>query len=104
MNAKVAGPVYEEWMSSTKNEEILTKACLAEMQKCEEHLKGFEKVKAIYLAKYVSELGTAFTPENDLLTPSMKLMRPKLKARYLSELMKMYTGLGMPPKEGENWL
>jgi len=103
MNPKVAGPVYAEWISSQKNREMLTKACLAEMQTCEKHLKGFEKVKAIHLEEYVSELGTAFTPENNLLTPSMKLMRPKLKAHYLDELKNMYSELGMAPQAGENW-
>jgi len=103
MNPKVAGPVYAKWVCSKKNREMLTKACLAEMEIYANELKGFEKVKAIYLEEYVSELGTAFTPENNLLTPSMKLMRPKLKARYLDEIKNMYTGLGMAPQAGENW-
>jgi len=104
LNPNVSGPVYAEWICSQKNREILTKACLAEMQTCSKHLKGFEKVKAIHLEEYVSELGTAFTPENNLLTPSMKLMRPKLKAHYMKEIKSMYSELGMAPKEGENWL
>jgi len=104
MNPKVAGPVYAKWISTLSNRKMLTKACLVEMQRCEKQLKGFEKVKAIHLEEYVSELGTAFTPENNLLTPSMKLMRPKLKAHYLDEIKNMYSELGMPPKEGENWL
>jgi len=103
MNPKVAGPVYTEWICSQENREMLTKACLAAMVTCEKDLKGFEKVKAIHLEEYVSELGTAFTPENNLLTPSMKLMRPKLKAHYLDELKNMYSELGMAPQAGENW-
>jgi len=103
LNPKAAGPIYSEWMKSSENRKRLTDACLAEVRKYEENLKGFEKVKAIYLERYISELGTAFTPENNLLTPSMKLMRPKLKTHYLSELKKMYTGLGMAPQDGENW-
>merc|ERR1719419_156833 len=104
LNPKAAGPIYAEWLSLSANRDILTRACLAEMRKYEENLKGFEKVKAIHLEKYVGELGTAFTPENNLLTPSMKLMRPKVKVYYLSELQNMYTGLGMPPQDGENWV
>jgi len=103
MNPEVAGPVYAKWICSEKNREMLTKACLAEMETYAHELKGFEKVKAIHLEEYVSELGTAFTPENNLLTPSMKLMRPKLKARYLDEIKNMYSGLGMAPEAGENW-
>jgi len=101
---KAAGPLYTEWMSTPSNREQLTKACFAELQKCDGDLKGFERVKAIYLESYVSELGSAFTPKNNLMTPSVKLQRPNLRAYYVVELKAMYTKLGMPPAEGETWL
>jgi len=91
-------------MSTPANEEQLTKACFAELQKYQGNLKGFERVKSVYLESYINELGTAFDSENNLMTPSMKMMRPKLRTYYAVKLKEMYTKLGMPPQEGENWL
>jgi len=103
LDAKAAGPIYTEWIKSEKNREMLTKACFAEMKAYEGCLKGFEKVRAIFLDSYMNERGESFTIENNLLTPSMKLMRPKLKVHYLNDLQNMYSGLGMAPQEDENW-
>lgn len=60
-----------------------------ELEKCgrSEGLKGFEIVKAVHLT------GTAFTVENNLMTPSYKLKRPQLKRAYQAELDKMYSSL-----------
>lgn len=46
--------------------------------------KGFEIVKKVALT------AEAFTPENELLTPSMKLKRPQIKRKYQKELDAMY--------------
>jgi len=91
-------------MSTPANQEQLTKACFAELEKYHGNLKGFERVRSVYLESYINELGTAFGVENNLLTPTMKLVRPKLRANYDVQLKEMYTKLGMPPKEDENWL
>eukprot|EP01090_Pellita_catalonica_P023128 TRINITY_DN9303_c0_g1_i1.p1 TRINITY_DN9303_c0_g1~~TRINITY_DN9303_c0_g1_i1.p1 ORF type:complete len:549 (+),score=78.51 TRINITY_DN9303_c0_g1_i1:199-1845(+) len=53
----------------------------------EGELRGFEKVKNVYLAS------EPFTPENELLTPTMKLRRPQLRERYKLQLEEMYANL-----------
>jgi long-chain acyl-CoA synthetase len=60
-----------------------------ELEKCgrSEGLKGFEIVKSVHLT------GTAFTDENNLMTPSFKLKRPQLKKAYQDQLDKMYSNL-----------
>ncbi|KHJ96103.1 AMP-binding enzyme [Oesophagostomum dentatum] len=50
-------------------------------------LFSFEQVKDIYLSPEM------FTVENDLLTPTLKSKRPKLKAHFASELARMYSKL-----------
>lgn len=50
-------------------------------------LRGFEMVKAIHLTP------EAFTIETGLLTPTMKLKRPQLKALYENALAALYAGL-----------
>lgn len=47
-------------------------------------LKGFEKVKAVYVE------GEPFSVENDLLTPTFKLRRPQLKERYKEQITALY--------------
>jgi len=91
-------------MRTPANRKRLTKACFAELQKCDGNLKGFERVKAIWVESYVNELGNAFGTENKLLTPSMKMIRTELKTYYNVHLKEMYVKLGMPLVEGENWL
>ena len=46
--------------------------------------KGFEVIKKCYLSK------EAFSIENDLLTPTMKLKRNEAKTKYIAEIRKMY--------------
>ncbi|KAK9816726.1 hypothetical protein WJX72_004272 [[Myrmecia] bisecta] len=50
-------------------------------------LKGFEMVKAVHLD---AEL---FSIEKELLTPTFKLKRPQLYARYKKDVHQMYAGL-----------
>lgn len=50
-------------------------------------LKGFENVKAIYLE---SEL---FSVENNLLTPTFKIKRQDVQAKYQKELASMYAAI-----------
>ena len=50
-------------------------------------LLGFEKAKDIYISK------EAFSMDNGLLTPTMKIKRHEAKIRYLAELKAMYAKL-----------
>ncbi|CAI7794087.1 unnamed protein product [Closterium sp. NIES-53] len=50
-------------------------------------MKGFEVVRGVALE------AEAFTTENDLMTPSFKLKRPKLKAKYQAAIDELYTTL-----------
>lgn len=52
------------------------------------NLKGFELVKGVELEHEL------FTTENDLMTPSFKLKRPKLKTKYQAAIDKLYETLG----------
>ncbi|KAI1713965.1 AMP-binding enzyme domain-containing protein [Ditylenchus destructor] len=49
-------------------------------------LLSFEQAKDVHLSP------DPFTIENDLLTPTLKSKRPKLKARYQTEIDDMYNG------------
>ena len=92
---------YAELIGKHYND--IKSAVQSEMSKAEISLKGFEKVKDIFLEHEIGELLTAFTPENNLLTPSMKLKRPQLIRKYVTQIKNLYTALGEPPKEGEHW-
>lgn len=50
-------------------------------------LKGFEFVRAVHLDD------EPWTPENNLLTPSLKVKRPQLKSKYEAELKQLYKDL-----------
>jgi len=104
LNVKEAGPIFAEWIEDEGNRLQVTAAIASELAKVDGNLKGFEKVKAVYVEATMNDLGIAFNQENGLLTPSMKLVRPKLKLYYLEHLKTMYAGLGMPSHEGESWI
>ena len=65
------------------------KAMLAELTATgkDSKLKGFEMIKGVHLE------ADQFTVENDMMTPSMKLKRPQLQARYQKEIDAMYAAL-----------
>eukprot|EP01114_Cavostelium_apophysatum_P003480 TRINITY_DN1338_c0_g2_i1.p1 TRINITY_DN1338_c0_g2~~TRINITY_DN1338_c0_g2_i1.p1 ORF type:complete len:663 (-),score=159.25 TRINITY_DN1338_c0_g2_i1:93-2081(-) len=54
-------------------------------------LQGFEMVRAIFVEF------SPFSVENDLLTPSFKAMRPKLKERYQTTIDALYESLPKQP-------
>jgi long-chain acyl-CoA synthetase len=62
------------------------KAMLAELFKTgkEEKLKGFEMIKGVTLE------AAQFSEKEDLMTPSLKLKRPQLQAKYQKEIDEMY--------------
>jgi long-chain acyl-CoA synthetase len=51
------------------------------------HLRGFEIVRAVHLVP------EPFTPDNGLLTPTLKWRRPALLLRFRSEMNAMYDQL-----------
>ena len=55
-----------------------------ELENNSEELKGFEKVKKFKLLK------EEFTPENGLLTPTLKMKRPKIYEKYAEMIKEMY--------------
>ncbi|GJQ08422.1 hypothetical protein GpartN1_g213.t1 [Galdieria partita] len=65
------------------------KTVLEDMKKVakSKSLKGYEVVKNIYLEP------EAFSVENDLMTPTMKLKRPALSKKYQKEVERMYEEL-----------
>ena len=52
-------------------------------------LKGFELIRAIWLTD------DTFTPENGLLTPTMKLIRHAAKNRFIKEIKELYSSLNL---------
>lgn len=50
-------------------------------------LHGFEQVRAIYVE------ATPFSVENDLMTPTFKLKRNKIRDRYEKEIAQLYAEL-----------
>jgi len=54
-------------------------------------LKGFELIKALRLES------SPFTVENDLLTPTFKLKRPKAKQYYIAQIDEMYAEINSAP-------
>lgn len=57
-------------------------------------LKGFELVYAVHVDRQ------PWTPENDLLTPTMKLKRANLTKKYKDEIARMYYGLNREKESG----
>lgn len=78
---------------------FLKDAITQEMRSKEGPLKGFEKVRDILLETDLDDLGQGFNVDNNCLTPSFKLRRPQLKARYKDGLIKTYKDNG---EEGED--
>ena len=88
-----------EWSKNSSSKIDLNKCTEEELNQDEELLKavekdifavakenklpGFEIPKAIYLAK-------EWTPESDLVTPTMKLKRPQLKKHYAEVIDNLY--------------
>lgn len=55
------------------------------------HFKKYEGIKDVIIeANDLNELGQGFTVDNDLMTPSFKLKRPQLKAKYVATLDALY--------------
>jgi len=73
------------------------------MQEQEKPLKTFEKVKDMLIESKIDATGAGFTEANECLTPTFKLRRPFLLARYMKDLKALYAKNEEPDKEGEKW-
>lgn len=90
--------VAARWATDHHEETSLDAVCRNELFKTEvlaeinrlgkdKGLKGFEQVRAIHLHP------EPFSVENNLLTPTMKMKRPQLRAFFQKELAEMYEEL-----------
>jgi len=103
-----ATPATPEWCAeytkvAKENLDDIKKATFESMKENTGKLKGFEKIRGIIIEVEVDNLLQGFSVANNCLTPSFKLKRPQLLARYKEQLKKLYTDLGEAPKDGENW-
>jgi long-chain acyl-CoA synthetase len=76
---------FEELCKNPKAADFVT-AELGKTQKAK-RLKGFEAVRGVILET------DAFTVDNDLMTPSMKLKRPQLQKKYQKQIDALYKKL-----------
>jgi len=79
----------------------LHQALLAESQNAK--LASFKIPRAIVVESELNALLQGWHPENDCLTPSFKLRRPQIQAKYLAAFKELYTGLGHAPQADEQW-
>jgi long-chain acyl-CoA synthetase len=83
-----ASSSFAEICQSAKVKEAIMKD-IVKLSK-ENGLQGFEAVKAIHLE------ASPFSVENDLMTPTFKLKRQKVRDRYEKEIETLYAGLVKP--------
>ncbi|GLI61184.1 hypothetical protein VaNZ11_003476 [Volvox africanus] len=86
--AKEAG-VAGEYDKGLLEDPRVTEYVLAELARVgkEDKLKGYEIVKAVHLDH------VQFSIDEDLITPSFKLRRPQLQAKYQAQIDAMYTAI-----------
>jgi len=109
-DAKGTTPATPEWnklyFEACKSEEVQKKikqVVFDDMKRYQGKLKGFEKIADITCEYEVDNILQGFNVGNNCLTPSFKLKRPQLKARYMEALKAMYTAMGDAPADGEEW-
>lgn len=71
-------------VQSQEGREKLLELLATELARCSETFKGFEKAKRFALA------AEDFTTENGFLTPTLKLRRDRVLARYEEEIQELY--------------
>merc|ERR1719193_2787638 len=103
-----AAPASDEYTKAfekicSENYELIKHAVFQDMKQNVGKLKGFEKIRDIHLEIQLDNMLQGFNIENNCLTPSFKLKRPQLLARYTSQLKELYTRNGEAPKQGEKW-
>jgi len=87
----------------TENYDLVKNWVFEDMKGNVGKLKGFEKIRDIHMEIRLDNLLQGFNIENNCLTPSFKLKRPQLLARYKDPLMELYAKNGQAPKQGEKW-
>jgi len=103
-----AAPASDEFNNDflkicTENYDEVKKWVFEDMKKNIGKLKGFEKIKDIHMEIELDNLLQGFNVVNNCLTPSFKLKRPQLLARYKEVIMELYTKNGQAPTPGEEW-
>lgn len=105
-----AMPATPDWLAAfakaVESEDVkkkITDLVMEDLKLNTGKLKGFEKIAAIHCEFNLDQLLQGFNVDNNCLTPSFKLKRPQLKARYMTELKALYTGLNLAPKDDEDW-
>ena len=80
----LTGLEYKELIKNEKVKELIKEEI---NKKCKEaNLHGFERPSEFCLTE------VAFTPENDILTPTFKLKRNEAKLYFIKEIKEMYKG------------
>lgn len=80
------GSTLEAWVQSD--------ALLAEVRRQLQEVQDAAKLKGFERPKGIKLLAEPFSVENGLLTPTFKLKRPQLKARYGGDIDMLYAGTG----------
>jgi len=75
----------------------------AVMKEQEHALKGFEKVTDILIESRIDAQLAGFTEANECLTPTFKIRRPFLLARYMTQLKALYAKHDEADKPDEKW-
>eukprot|EP00521_Asterionellopsis_glacialis_P007005 CAMPEP_0195281536 /NCGR_PEP_ID=MMETSP0707-20130614/807_1 /TAXON_ID=33640 /ORGANISM="Asterionellopsis glacialis, Strain CCMP134" /LENGTH=675 /DNA_ID=CAMNT_0040340435 /DNA_START=73 /DNA_END=2100 /DNA_ORIENTATION=- len=93
--ASVGGDLSKLSMGELCQNPLLKNAIMNDIQRLSEEngLHGFETPKAVHLEPEL------FTPENDLVTPTFKLKRNKLRDHYEKEIADMYASVPPPPSK-----
>jgi long-chain acyl-CoA synthetase len=76
---------------------------VAEMNKMNGELNSLEKCKDIIIESKMDERAWGFHELNDTLTPTNKLKRPVLLAKYINQLKALYAANGEPTQANEKW-
>eukprot|EP00484_Ammonia_sp_Unknown_P029857 CAMPEP_0197049500 /NCGR_PEP_ID=MMETSP1384-20130603/24626_1 /TAXON_ID=29189 /ORGANISM="Ammonia sp." /LENGTH=734 /DNA_ID=CAMNT_0042481783 /DNA_START=61 /DNA_END=2265 /DNA_ORIENTATION=- len=90
--------VCEENMKKVK------KMIIDDMKLFQDTLERFERIKDIHVEAQLDSLLQGFSVENGTMTPTFKLKRPQLLARYVEPIKQLYADNGEPPNDDENWI
>lgn len=86
VHPKEGSKFFMEWLEEDPSRKQTVKDAVWKIFEKEVGTSGLKVIKtkkAFYLECELGELATGFTVENGLVTPSMKMQRPKLETHYL---------------------
>jgi long-chain acyl-CoA synthetase len=89
-------PTNEELAAKPEAKKYVLAEMIAEGKAAK--LKTFELPQAVHLEGEINELLQGFHIANDCLTPTFKIKRPQMLARYKAQITDMYKSLGEDPK------